>query len=53
MEWVPGITLFEWCRDRCREGYAQALQIASDVWLHVVRELAPTISCMAICNTGT
>jgi formylglycine-generating enzyme required for sulfatase activity len=40
MEWVPGITLFEWCRDRCREGYAQALQIASDVWLHVVRELA-------------
>ncbi len=40
MEWVPGITLFEWTRDRCREGYARALQIAADVWLHVVRELA-------------
>ena len=39
MEWVPGITLFEWTRDRCREGYAEALQIAADVWLHVVREL--------------
>lgn len=40
MEWVPGITLFEWTRDRCREGYAEALQIAADVWLHLVRELA-------------
>ncbi len=40
MEWVPGITLFEWTRDRCREGYAQALQIAAEVWLHLVRELA-------------
>ncbi len=39
MEWVPGITLFEWTRDRCREGYAEALQIAADVWLHLVREL--------------
>ena len=40
MEWVPGITLFEWTRDRCREGYAEALKIAAEVWLHVVRELA-------------
>lgn len=40
MEWVPGITLFEWTRDRCREGYAEALQIGSEVWLHLVRELA-------------
>jgi ribosomal protein S20 len=40
MEWVPGITLFEWTRDRCREGYVEALQIAADVWLHLVRELA-------------
>lgn len=40
MEWVPGITLFEWIRDRCREGYAEALQIAAEVWLHLVRELA-------------
>ena len=39
MEWVPGITLFEWARDRSREGYAEALQIAADVWLHLVREL--------------
>lgn len=39
MEWVPGITLFEWTRDRCREGYIEALQIAADVWLHLVREL--------------
>ncbi len=39
MEWVPGITLFEWTRDRCHEGYAEALQIAADVWLHLVREL--------------
>ncbi len=40
MEWVPGITLFEWIRDRCREGYAEALQIGAEVWLHLVRELA-------------
>jgi hypothetical protein len=40
MEWVPGITLFEWTRDRCREGYVEALQIAAEVWLHLVRELA-------------
>lgn len=39
MDWVPGITLFEWARDRCREGYAEALAIAADVWLHLVREL--------------
>lgn len=39
MEWVPGITLFEWARDRSREGYADALKIAADVWLHLVREL--------------
>ena len=40
MEWVPGMTLFEWIRDRCREGYAEALKIGAEVWLHVVRELA-------------
>jgi hypothetical protein len=39
MDWVPGITLFEWTRDRSREGYVEALQIAADVWLHLVREL--------------
>ncbi|MCA9269650.1 MAG: hypothetical protein KDA41_14315, partial [Planctomycetales bacterium] len=40
MQWVPGVTLFEWARDRCREGYQEALAIAADVWLQVVRELA-------------
>ncbi|MCE9553172.1 MAG: hypothetical protein K8T91_07310, partial [Planctomycetes bacterium] len=40
MDWVPGVTLFEWVRDRCHEGYAEALAIAADVWLYVVRELA-------------
>lgn len=40
MEWVPGITLFEWTRDRSRENYSEALLIAADVWLHLVRELA-------------
>ncbi len=40
MEWVPGVTLFEWVRDRCREGYAEALSIGADVWLQLVRELA-------------
>jgi len=40
MEWVPGVTLFEWARDRSREGYQEALTIAADVWLQIVRELA-------------
>ena len=39
MEWVPGVSLFEWIRDRCREGYQEALSIASEAWLHLVREL--------------
>lgn len=39
MEWVPGVTLFEWARDRSREGFREALAIAADVWLQVVREL--------------
>ena len=40
MDWVPGVTLFEWARDRCREGYQEALAIGADVWLQLVRELA-------------
>jgi len=40
MEWVPGVTLFEWARDRCREGYQEALAIGAEVWLQLVRELA-------------
>jgi hypothetical protein len=39
MEWVPGVTLFEWARDRSREGFREALAIAAEVWLQVVREL--------------
>lgn len=40
MEWVPGVTLFEWARDRCREGYGEALAIGAEVWLALVRELS-------------
>jgi serine/threonine protein kinase len=40
MEWVPGVTLFEWVRDRCHERYQEALKIGAEVWLQLVRELA-------------
>lgn len=40
MEWVPGVSLFEWARDRCREGYREALQIGAVAWLELVRDLA-------------
>jgi serine/threonine protein kinase len=40
MDWVPGVTLFEWARDRSREGYQEALAIGADVWLQLVRQLA-------------
>ena len=39
MDWVDGLTLFEWVRDRCKEGYQEALRIGADVWLQVVNEL--------------
>ena len=39
MEWVSGVTLFEWTRDRCREGYHEALAIGAQVWLQLVQEL--------------
>jgi len=39
MEWVPGVTLFEWARQRSREGYQQAFAIAADVWVQLVRDL--------------
>lgn len=39
MDWVPGVTLFEWIRDRCREGYREALTIGAEAWLHLVHEL--------------
>jgi len=40
MDWVPGVTLFEWVRDRCQEGYRGALSRAAETWLQLVRELA-------------
>ena len=40
MDWVPGVTLFEWTRDRCREGYREALQIGAEAWRVLVNELA-------------
>ncbi|MEQ8791754.1 MAG: hypothetical protein RIC55_36160 [Pirellulaceae bacterium] len=40
MDWVPGVTLYEWARDRSREGYQQALAMGADVWLQLVRHLA-------------
>ncbi|NIL95918.1 MAG: hypothetical protein GTO62_01945 [Planctomycetales bacterium] len=40
IKWIPGLPLFEWVRDRCREGYSEALTLAAEAWLHVVRELA-------------
>lgn len=39
MEWVDGLTLFDWVRARCKEGYADALRIGAEVWLQVVNEL--------------
>lgn len=39
MEWVPGVSLYDWTGDRCREGYQQALAIGADVWLQLVRDL--------------
>lgn len=39
MDWVPGVTLFEWCRDRCHEGYTEALSIGAEAWLELVRDL--------------
>jgi hypothetical protein len=40
MDWVPGVTLFEWARDRARERYQEALSIGADAWLQLVRDLA-------------
>lgn len=39
MEWVPGVTLFDWCRDRCREDYKEALAIGAEAWLQLVRAM--------------
>ncbi|MDP7015794.1 MAG: hypothetical protein QGG36_08345 [Pirellulaceae bacterium] len=39
MQWVEGVTLFEWVRDRCREGYSEALAIGAEAWLRLTEEL--------------
>ena len=39
MEWVQGETLFNWVRDRCREGNAEAVAFLADRWLDAVKEL--------------
>ncbi len=39
MDWVDGLTLFEWTRARCKEDYGEALRIGADVWLQLVTEL--------------
>jgi predicted nucleic acid-binding Zn-ribbon protein len=39
MEWVQGETLFNWVRDRCREGNAEAMGFLADRWLDAVKEL--------------
>ncbi len=40
MEWVQGETLFNWLRDRCREGNGEAVGFIADRWLDAVKELA-------------
>ncbi len=39
MDWVDGLTLFEWVKARCKEDYREALRIGADVWLQLVTEL--------------
>ena len=40
MEWVQGETMFNWVRDRCREGNADAIGFVADRWVDAVKELA-------------
>lgn len=40
MEWIPGTTLFEWLQERYRDGQFEALRIAAEAWVRLVRELA-------------
>ncbi len=41
MQWVPGVTLFEWIRKRCEEDSGgDALLTAAEMWRQLVRELA-------------
>ncbi|MEK6234380.1 MAG: hypothetical protein N2C14_06690, partial [Planctomycetales bacterium] len=39
MDWVPGVTLFEWARACCHGGCVEALAMGAQAWLHLVREL--------------
>jgi hypothetical protein len=40
MAWVPGVTLFEWVRDRARAADRQSLALAAQEWADLVRGLA-------------
>ena len=40
MDWVPGITLFEWISYSCREDRGKTLPTSAGEWLRLVRELA-------------
>lgn len=40
MDWVSGVTLFEWVGARCAEKNRQALAAASEQWVQLVNELS-------------
>src|SRR5437016_718387 len=40
MDWVPGLTLFEWCKEQCQAGDRELITSAADVFLQLVRNLA-------------
>ncbi len=39
MEWVPGVTMFEWARDCCHGGYADWLKAGAEAWRLLVDDL--------------
>lgn len=40
MDWVPGVTLFEWARDACHNQRSAALAGGAETWLELARALA-------------
>ena len=40
MEWVDGVTLFDWARSKCRVGKGPSLAKAAGLWVQVVEELS-------------
>lgn len=40
MEWAPGITLYEWVRERCLHGDGSRLRKAADQWSGLIDDLA-------------